>query len=334
MGYIYGIYFPDGMVYIGMTRTSIEERRKSHKNSAKYGKGRVQPVHIALRKYNMVDTFELIVIDTAYTLEELCEKEQGYIRMYRSSEKEYGYNRTIGGAGATGYVHTEEDRKKQSESQKKRMENPELRKKHSQATKKYFEETPGAREKQSEAQKKRYETLGAREKQSEATKKYYEETPGAREKQSEAQKKRYETPGAREKQSETWKKYYEETPGAREKQSVAQKKRYETPGAREKQSEVLKKYFKNHPEAREKQSEARKKRFKKPGVKHQLLDAQGKNKPFDVFTEDGTFVKTFTYQMDAKEYLQKEYDIISTIKIGEVLKGRRKSTAGFVFKYK
>jgi len=282
MGYIYGIYFPDGMVYIGMTRTSIEERRKSHKNSAKYGKGRVQPVHIALRKYNMVDTFELIVIDTAYTLEELCEKEQGYIRMYRSSEKEYGYNRTIGGAGATGYVHTEEDRKKQSESQKKRMENPELRKKHSQATKKYFEETPGAREKQSEAQKKRYETLGAREKQSEATKKYYEETPGAR----------------------------------------------------EKQSEVLKKYFKNHPEAREKQSEARKKRFKKPGVKHQLLDAQGKNKPFDVFTEDGTFVKTFTYQMDAKEYLQKEYDIISTIKIGEVLKGRRKSTAGFVFKYK
>ena len=65
-----------------------------------------------------------------------------------------------------------------------------------------------------------------------------------------------------------------------------------------------------------------------------MLNKRGKNKPFDVITTDGTFVKTFTYQMEAREYLQKEHNITSTIKISEVLTGTRNSSAGFVFKYK
>ena len=47
------------------------------------------------------------------------------------------------------------------------------------------------------------------------------------------------------------------------------------------------KYYKDNPEAKQK-----------------LLDGKGKNKPFDIFTTDGTFIKTFTYQYEAKEYLQ------------------------------
>lgn len=38
--------------------------------------------------------------------------------------------------------------------------------------------------------------------------------------------------------------------------------------------------------------------------------------------------------MDAREYLKKEHNITSTIDISQVLNGRRKSCAGFVFKYK
>jgi hypothetical protein len=49
---------------------------------------------------------------------------------------------------------------------------------------------------------------------------------------------------------------------------------------------------------------------------------------------DGTFIKTFVYQFEAMEYLQKEHNITSTIKISAVLSGKIKSTAGFVFKYK
>jgi hypothetical protein len=65
-----------------------------------------------------------------------------------------------------------------------------------------------------------------------------------------------------------------------------------------------------------------------------ILDKRGENKPFDVFAIDGTFIKTFTYQFEAKEYLQTEYKITSTLKISEVLSGTRNSSAGFVFKYK
>jgi len=296
-GYIYKIEFLNGKVYIGQTSRTLKQRQTEHNTKAKNGNTRA--LYGALRKYNMVGTFELIEIDTADTKGELCEKEIGYILMYRSIEREYGYNRTIGGEGVKGYVYTEEEREKQS-----------------QATKKQFAK-PGAREKHSEAQKKRFEDFEERKKCGEATKKYYEETPGAREKQSKIKKKYYENPEAREKQSKATKKYFEETPGAREKQS-----------------ELIKKYYEETPGAREKQSQATKKRYEKSGAKQNLLDARGKNKPFDVFTNDGTFVKSFTYQMDAREYLQKEYGITSTIKSGEVLKGRRKSSAGFVFKYK
>jgi len=79
----------------------------------------------------------------------------------------------------------------------------------------------------------------------------------------------------------------------------------------------LTKYYKDNPEAKQK-----------------LLDGKGKNKPFDIFTTDGTFIKTFTYQFEAREYLQKEHHITSTIKISEVLTGTRGSSAGFVFRYK
>ena len=51
-------------------------------------------------------------------------------------------------------------------------------------------------------------------------------------------------------------------------------------------------------------------------------------------TTDGTFIKTFSYQFEAREYLQKEHHVTSTIKIGQVLSGTRGSSAGFVFKYK
>lgn len=282
-GYIYKIVFPNGKHYIGLTTTSLERRKSGHRKCAKGNDTRI--LYNALRKYRMEDTFELIEIDIAYTKEELCEKEIGYILLYKSFDKEYGYNMTYGGEGTNGYVLTEKQREKNSESKKK-----------------YYRETPGAKEKNSDT-----------------IKKYYRETPGAREKNSESKKKYYrETPGAREKQSEAIKKYYRETPGAKEKQRQAQRKHYkDNPRARQYRSEETKKYYFNNRQAREK-----------------LLDGRGKNKQFDIYTRDGTFIKSFTYQIDAIEYLQREHNITSTINICQVLNGKRKSSAGFVFKYK
>jgi hypothetical protein len=387
-GSIYKIVFPNGKHYIGLTTTSLEQRTKEHKCLAKNGDTKC--LYNAIRKYDMVDTFELIEIDTADTLEELCEKEIGYIIEYNSYYMNgNGYNMTYGGEGTNGYVYTDQVKQIMSEMCKKYWENPEARKKQSEKKKTYFENNPEAREQMSEIKKKYYEenpeviqrisekstkqwkNSEAREQMSEIKKKYYEENQEAREQMSEIKKKYYEeNPEAGKEHSEKMKKYYEENPEAREqmseikkkyfenpeaikKCSKAQKKRFENPEEIKKNSERLKKYYEENPEAKQQNSERLKKyyeenpeakqqnseRLKKyyeehPEIKTQRLDAMGKNKPFDVFKIDGTFIKTFTYIFEAKEYLQNEYNITSIISIGSVLEGKRNSSAGFVFKYK
>jgi hypothetical protein len=311
-GYIYKIVFPNGKHYIGLTTTSLEQRQIQHRTRAKSQDTKC--LYNALRKYGMVDTFELIEIDTADTLEELCEKEIGYIIEYNSYYmNKNGYNMTYGGEGTLGYIHTEENNQKNRERMKKYFENPEARQQCSEALKKYFE-NPEARQQCSEAQKKRFENPEEIQKNREAQIKRFD-NPEARQKNSESQKKRYENPEQRKAHSERMKTLFE-NPEAIKKCSEAQKKRFENHEERQKMSEMKKKQFENNPE-----------------IQTKRLDAMGKNKPFDVF-KDGVFINTFTYQFQAKEYLQKEYEITSNISIGAVLAGQRKNSAGFVFKYK
>ena len=115
------------------------------------------------------------------------------------------------------------------------------------------------------------------------------------------------------------------------------KKQYhkENPEAAKEHGKKMKEYYENNPEARQKMSEITKKHFKdNPECLKKKLDTQGRNKPFDVFTTNGTLINTFNYKFEAREYLQKEHHITSTINISGVLRGICKSSAGFVFKYK
>ena len=345
-GYIYKIEFPNGKHYIGLTTISLEHRRSQHKNLAK--SGNIKYLYNALRKYEMIDTFELIEIDTAETIEELCEKEIGYIIEYNSHYiNGNGYNMTHGGEGTTGYVYTENDKKKMSEIAKTRFKNPEAILKNSEAIKKYYQEHPEAlqinRETQikynqehpekgeahSEIMKAKYENPEAKQKNRETQIKYNQEHPEKGEAHSEKIKAHYDNhPEAREQMSKIKKQYHNDHPEAGKAHSEKIKAYYNNPEAKQKHSEAQKKRFDN-PEARQKMSELKKAHYNNP----ERLDAIGENKQFDVF-KDGTFIKTFTYQFQAKEYLQKEYEIKSEIKIKNVLTGSQKSSAGFVFKYK
>jgi hypothetical protein len=317
-GSIYKIQFPNGKHYIGITTSSLKKRTSDHKCRAKIGDKKC--LYSAIRKYNMVDTLELIEIDTADTLDELCEKENGYIIEYNSYYKNgYGYNMTYGGEGVIGYVFTREDKQKMSNAQKKRFENPE------------------EIEKNRIAQKKRFENPEEIKKNREALKKYYQENPEAKIKMSEKMKKYYENnPEAKLKNRETLIKYNEEHPEKGEAHSKQMKQYYKNnPEARNYHGEKIKQYYENNPDARQKISNITKKYYENnPEARQKLSDGKGKNKPFDVFKTDGTFIKTFNYQFEAKEYLQKEYNIISAIKISAVLTGKRNNSAGFVFKYK
>jgi group I intron endonuclease len=135
---------------------------------------------------------------------------------------------------------------------------------------------------------------------------------------SEAKKEYYKDPEAIKKNRETQKKVYRENPELAQKLSKIKKEYYKDPEAIKKNSEAQKNYYRNNPEVR-----------KKIAIKR-----WGQNKPFDVFKKDGTFIKTFTYQFEAIQYLKEEFNINSIISIGSVLRGKLNSSAGFVFKYK
>lgn len=422
-GHIYKIEFPNGKVYIGLTTTSLAKRKREHTYCTKDTTNN-KCLYKALRKYNMVDNFELIGIDTADTLEELCKKEISYIESYNSHYIDgNGYNMTYGGEGFNGYKLTDENKLKMSESRKQfyvnhpeeieknrkrilqaHIDNPELRNIQAAIRKKNYQENPQVKQNISEGQKRRFENPEQREQlaelsrnfwngneeakqkmseikkeqcndvewrnsqsermkkvhednpelatqHSERMKKMHKDNPDLAKQHSERQKKRMENPEVRRQMSEIGKQYYEKTPGAREENSKRQKKRFkrqserdklseihkkrlENPEIRKQISETGKKYYKEHPEALEQLSKIGKELWKTPEHRIKLLNARGKNKSFDVFKKDGTFVKSFTYQFEAIEFLQKEYNITSTIAISDVLRGVRKSSAGFIFKYK
>ena len=182
-GSIYKISFPNGKHYIGLT-TSLEQRTKQHKQSAKSGSSKY--LYNSIRKYNMVDNLELIEIDTADTKDELCEKEIQYIQEYNSYYMNgNGYNMTYGGEGVNGYVYTEEDRQQISEAQKTRYKNnPDAGKEQSERLRRHYENNPEARQRASEAQIARFEKPEARRKISEAQIARLKDNPEARRKTS------------------------------------------------------------------------------------------------------------------------------------------------------
>jgi hypothetical protein len=367
-GFIYKIQFPNEKHYIGLTTTSLKQRQTQHKQFAKNGDKKC--LYRAIRKYEIVDTFELIEIDKADTIEELREKEIRYIAQYNSYYMNgNGYNMTYGGEGTNGYIFTEDDNLKNSERTKKRYEErPEIRQQISEGLIKFNQEHPEARQQIQEKRKKTLEKnpeimlqmietrkktleenpeimLQQTEKRKktleenpeimlqmiETRKKTLEENPEIMLQQSKTRKALFKKPEFMQKHIEGQKKRFEK-PEERERYSKNSKKQFEDPKQRQKQSEIKKQFYIDNPEAIEKNREAQKNRS--PEWIKKKCDTMGKNNPFDVFTKDGTFLKTFTYQFDAKEYLQKEHHITSTIEIGSVLSGKRKSSGGFLFKYK
>ena len=97
-------------VYIGITNRCPEERWG--KNGSKY---KTSPhFYSAIKKYGW-DNFEHNILYSGVTKEEACNKEQELIKLFRSMNREYGYNSTSGGEI---FILSEEARRKKSESMK------------------------------------------------------------------------------------------------------------------------------------------------------------------------------------------------------------------------
>jgi len=104
----------NGKIYIGQTIKSLNARISNHISDALANKYNVH-FHSALRKYG-ADNFEWGIIAECDDIDELNRLEIYFIGWYDTYNN--GYNMTMGGEGISGWKHTEEAKRKNSEAHK------------------------------------------------------------------------------------------------------------------------------------------------------------------------------------------------------------------------
>lgn len=104
---LYMHVFPNDKIYIGITKRETKERWQNG-----YGYKRQKTMFNAISKYGW-NNIKHIIIEKNLSYKEACEKEKYYIKEYKSNNRDYGYNRSIGGEkSAFGYKHTQEAKEK------------------------------------------------------------------------------------------------------------------------------------------------------------------------------------------------------------------------------
>lgn len=111
----------NGKVYIGQTRNDHQVRWNEHRYAAHYGTSNY--FYNAIRLYGD-ESFIIELIDLAENQESLDELEKYWISFYKSTDEEFGYNCTEGGANG---ARTPEAIQRMSEAHKKLFEDPEFK---------------------------------------------------------------------------------------------------------------------------------------------------------------------------------------------------------------
>jgi group I intron endonuclease len=104
----------NGKIYIGKTN-NIDRRQVEHLSKSKTSNN--GHFYNAIRKYGF-NSFELDILFECENEDEAYLKEMDYIKLYKSNDKNLGYNSTLGGEGLRGI--SEDTRKKMSENAKLR----------------------------------------------------------------------------------------------------------------------------------------------------------------------------------------------------------------------
>ena len=109
----YKVYYHKNKInnklYIGITKDPLNKRWRSNGE----GYARQPKFYNAIKKYGW-DNFDHILLIDKISVEEAKIIERELIKIYNT--KENGYNNTEGGEGLVGYHHSEETKKKMSES--------------------------------------------------------------------------------------------------------------------------------------------------------------------------------------------------------------------------
>jgi group I intron endonuclease len=120
----------NGKVYIGQTIRPLKVRIREHNHTSKEGPFKTY-FYRAIKKHGK-ENFKWDVIDTASDIDELNDKEEYWIDVLDSTNKNVGYNNKKGGKNGS---HLPAARKKISEANMGRIHSPETRRKLSIANK-------------------------------------------------------------------------------------------------------------------------------------------------------------------------------------------------------
>lgn len=102
---VYCLYFPNGKRYVGV-ESKAGRRINDHKNMASLNKpdrADRMVVHYAVRKHGW-ENVRWRYLATNCTRDEAYALERTFIRLFRTREMEWGYNRSDGGEGTHGAV--------------------------------------------------------------------------------------------------------------------------------------------------------------------------------------------------------------------------------------
>ena len=124
----------NGKRYIGITSNPVSIRWNN-------GNGYKHNAHFtnAIKKYGW-ENFEHNILAVNVSESEAKELEKRYISEYKSNNRLFGYNKSSGGEPMTGVKHSEETKRKMSESAKKKVVSEETRQKLSEIMKNRPEE--------------------------------------------------------------------------------------------------------------------------------------------------------------------------------------------------
>lgn len=92
---IYKITYPNGKIYIGLSR-DIRRRMYEHNNAKRLATHYNSPCDLAIQKYGQITEIEILEFVSDNT-SLLSERERYWIKFYHSNDKTIGYNLTEGG---------------------------------------------------------------------------------------------------------------------------------------------------------------------------------------------------------------------------------------------
>jgi len=158
---LYILCFPNGKLYVGITRQRVERRFQRHKRST-------APVGCALFKYGP-ENVRIVVLHRDRPWAEACELERFYIQEFGTRIEAGGYNLTDGGEGVLN--PPTESRQRMSEkaisSRKRQWQNSTYRRRTIESVRRYWR-SPLGRNRRTSANCRHWQDCGYREKMLEA----------------------------------------------------------------------------------------------------------------------------------------------------------------------